>query len=63
MDPQFPATAQTVFFDGKSGTAALVTKRGKRRTSTERKFPDPHAALDWCIERSAGFVFIPASGN
>jgi len=55
-----------IFFDGTSGTAALVTKDAKdRRRTTEKKFRDPHAALDWCIKHSAGFVFIPAdhSGN
>ena len=43
--------------------AVLVTRtRNKLRRRTVN-FPDPHAALDWCLRRAAIFVLLPRSGD
>ena len=48
--------------NGKSGVAAvLVQQRGKRMSKLEMKFPDAHAALDWCLKNSVNFYFFPAA--
>jgi len=43
----------------RSGTnaAILVTRKGDQLSQTVKRFTDPHAALDWCIKRKAGFVY------
>lgn len=52
---------ETLFFDGATRGTVLVTNRDGRRVRQSRRFRNPHAALDWCITRNAGFVFTPAA--
>jgi hypothetical protein len=54
---------QTLFFDAATRSAVLVTNRNGKRHRRALRFRDPHAALNWCIKQSAGFVFVPATGS
>ena len=54
---------ETLFFDGATRGAGLVTNRAGRRRKQAKRFADPHAALSWCITRSVGFVFTPATAH
>jgi hypothetical protein len=52
---------ETLFFDGAKRGAVLVINRDGRRSRKPKLFRDPHAALDWCISRNAGFVYTPGA--
>ena len=52
---------QTLFFDGPSHAAIVVTNRDGRRSRKPSRIRDPHAALTWCIGRNIGFVYIPSA--
>ena len=50
----------TLFMAAQNRSALLVTRTGKRMRRRTMKFPDAHAALDYCLERRAIFVLMPA---
>lgn len=52
---------ETLFFDGATRGAVLVSNRAGHRTKSEKRFRDPHAALSWCITRQIGFVYVPGA--
>ena len=43
--------------------AVLVSRTGNKMRRRTLKFPDAHAALDWCLQRSAIFVLLPRSSD
>jgi hypothetical protein len=61
MATELPATGQTLWFDEQTRMAILVTRNKRRYQKKHLRFKDgPHAALDWCIEQRACFVFMPS---
>lgn len=40
--------------------ALLVEQTGKRRRASAKKFPNAHAALDWCERERTTFIYLPA---
>jgi hypothetical protein len=50
---------KTLFMVVANPLAVLVTRSAKRMRQRTMKFPTPHAALDWCLNRRATFVLLP----
>ena len=51
---------KTLWMVAGNKAALLVTNRAGRRRRRKLRFPDEHAALDWCLARQATFVLTPA---
>lgn len=52
-------TAPTVFYATPGTQAVLVKAVGGRREAQPPTFPDPHAALTWCLANGAVLVCWP----
>jgi len=58
--PNFLAMpGKTLFMASANRQAMLVTRTGSKLRKRYMSFPDPHAALDWCLKRPAIFVLLP----
>ncbi|HMJ91972.1 MAG TPA: hypothetical protein VK530_19275 [Candidatus Acidoferrum sp.] len=57
LDPM--ACGRTLFYSVGNTTAALVERRGRRRSRKLMQFADAHAALSWCLTNSAAFLCFP----
>lgn len=67
-DMHFGARAEggamkTVFMTAGNSSAIIATRTGKKMRRRMVKFPDAHAALDWCLDRRATFVLVPAAAD
>jgi hypothetical protein len=51
--------AKTLFMSAANSKALLCTRSGKKMCRRSLDFPDAHAALDWCLNCHAAFVFVP----
>jgi hypothetical protein len=60
MKTELPASVATMFYDASTKAAVVVRCRAAKRSARARRWPQPHAALDWCIKHRATFVFIPS---
>lgn len=52
-----------MFYTHGNPAAILVTTTGTKHRETHKRFPDPHAALAWCIQHRAQFIYLPAVGT
>ena len=43
--------------------AVLVTRNGSKLRRRTLNFSTAHAALDWCLQRTAIFVLLPGAGD
>jgi len=50
----------TLFYDAGTNAAAVVTEKAGKFSSKEKRFINPHDALDWAIAIGAKFVYVPA---
>jgi hypothetical protein len=58
--PNFLAVpGKTLFMAATNPKAMLVTRTGSKLRKRHVNFPNPHAALDWCLKRTAIFVLLP----
>lgn len=55
------APGKTLFMAVATPQAVLVTRTGNKLRRRTLNFSDAHAALDWCLKRSAIFVLLPKS--
>jgi hypothetical protein len=53
----------TLFMTAQNRAALLVTRTSKRMRRRTLKFPDAHAALDYCLDHRACFVLMPANNH
>ena len=54
--PDPSSQSKTLFMAVPGNAAILDTRKGETMRRRSLAFTDPHAALDWCLARSAGFV-------
>jgi hypothetical protein len=54
---------KTLFMAVANPQAVLVTRTGNKMRRRTLNFTDPHAGLDWCLQRAAIFVLLPRAGD
>jgi hypothetical protein len=62
--PEFPGFSQskTLILSMPGIQGIVVTRRGQKMSQRpSRRFRDAHAALDWCIAKEIGLVFMPTA--
>jgi len=49
---------KTLFLSAPGIEGILVIRKGRSFRREMKRFPDAHAALDWCVKYRAGMVFF-----